>query len=163
MSGRLKTKCGRFAIGYARGGQTHRRRSRQIFGVQRIFVQISSNLPEKKQSKWLQKKDKNDWISFYFGRIFQMKALHAPFLPKFPLTCPTKTKSKKNETVWIFISGTTFVKSKHMKRFCKDFHTICPTFHRFFTDFKGFFPDFHQFRLWREKHCLINFIALVMQ
>jgi len=41
--------------------------------------------------------------------------------------------------VCIFISGTIFVKSKHIKRFCEGFHTFCPTFHRFS-------PDFHQIK-----------------
>ena len=62
-------------------------------GVQRIFVQISPNLPEKTPMQMTsKKKSRNDWISFYFGRFFQMKALQTPFLPKFPLTCPTNTK-----------------------------------------------------------------------
>jgi len=66
----------------------HRCRSRQIFGVAKDFAQISTNLPEKypKESD-LQKINKNKKTTaclFMLGVFFQIKALQAPFLPKYP-------------------------------------------------------------------------------
>jgi len=57
--------------------------------MRRIFAHISPNLAEKysKQNDL----QKNDCISFYVGRIFSNQAT---FLPKFPLTCPKRTKEK---------------------------------------------------------------------
>jgi len=52
--------------------------------------------------------------------------------------------SKNKRNVCTLISGATFVKSKHIKRFCQGFHTFCP-------DFKGFFPAFHQFKSFRVR------------
>ena len=116
----------------------HRCRSRQIFGGAQDFAQISPNLPEKTLKKMTSKK----WLHFIPLRahVFQIKALQAPFLPKFPPNFPKfpptyprnnwrKITSKKRN-VCTLISSAIFVKSKHIKRFCQGFHTFCPHLHR---------------------------------
>jgi len=114
--------------------------------VRRIFAQISPNLPDKNSKE--NDRQKNWCISFHVGHIFQIKALQAPNLPKFPpnlskfpLTCPKRTKWKhdhqKEKNVCTLILVAISIKSKHIKRFCESFHTIS-------RDFKGFFSDFQQ-------------------
>jgi len=123
----------------------HRCRIRHIFGGAKDFTKISRNSPEKNCKKITAKK----WLHFipFRAHFFQIKALQAPFLPKFPpnlpkfpLTCPRKNwrnmTSKKKRNICTFISGAIFVKT--IKRFCEGFHTFCPNLHRFFLGFKGF-------------------------
>jgi len=93
---------------------------------------------------------KNDCISFHFRRIFSIKAFQAPFLPKFPQLARKRTEETrlpKKRNVCTLISGTIFVKSKHIKRFCEGLHTFCPNLHRFWPDFKGISPDFYQIKI----------------
>ena len=67
---------------------------------------------------------------FMLGAFFQIKALQAPFLPEFPLTCPKRTKLKHylQKNVWTVIWSAISVKSKHIQRFCEGTHTIFPNF-----------------------------------
>jgi len=64
--------------------------------VRRNIAQISANLPDLNPKKKTSKKQQH-----FTWRIFQIKALQAPFLPKFHpsfpkllLTCPKTTKLK---------------------------------------------------------------------
>jgi len=79
------------------------------------------------------------------GAFFQIKALQALFLPKlppnmpkFPLTCPERTKKHdlQIKNVCNFIWSAITVKSKHIQRFCEGIHTFCPNFP---TDFARIF------------------------
>ena len=56
------------AILQKRDNSWHRCRSRQIFGVVRIFAHISPNLPEKNSKQ--NDLQKNDYTSFHVGHIF---------------------------------------------------------------------------------------------
>jgi len=95
---------------------------------------------------------------FMLGAFFQIKALQAPFLPKFPpklaQISPNLPKratlkhdlQKKQKKACALILGAIFVKSKHTQWFCESFHTFCPNFHRFCPDFKDFCADFNQIK-----------------
>jgi len=66
----------------------------KFLGVRRIFAQISPNMPEKysEENDLPKKKQKTNAFLSMLGAFFQIKALQAPFLPKFSLTCPKTTK-----------------------------------------------------------------------
>jgi len=58
----------------------------KFLGVRRNFAQISPNLSEKSSKE----NDLKKTIASHFklGAFFLFEALQAPFLPKFPQTCP---------------------------------------------------------------------------
>jgi len=147
-----KTKCGRFAIGYARGGQTHRCRSRQIFRGAKDFCPNFPKLARKNSEENDFKKNQKRLNFILVWAHFSNESTSSTIFVQIYHNLPDKNEkshdlqNKKNENVCIFISGIIFVKSKHIKRFCKGFHTFCPTFHKFVTDFKGFCPDFHHIK-----------------
>ena len=99
---------------------------------------------------------KNNCISFHFGHIFlstsstifaHISPKLAQISPKLPEKELKKHDLQKKRNVCTLISAAIFVKSKHIKRFCKGFHTFCSNLHRLFPDLKGFFPDFHQIKI----------------
>jgi len=66
--------------------------------VRRILPQFGPQIfPKKTPNKMTSKNQKNDYISFHVGRIFLNQGTSStisPFLPKFPLTFPKKTKNR---------------------------------------------------------------------
>jgi len=83
-----------YASGYSMGEGVSR-----FLGVRRIFAQISPNLPEKNSTE--NDLQKTTACHFMCGAFFSIKALQAPFLPKFHpnlpkflLTCPKRTEWK---------------------------------------------------------------------
>jgi len=91
----------------------HRCRNKQFLGCVKDFCQNFSKLPKKITSK----KEKNDCISFHFGRIFKIKAHQAQFLSKYPpnlpkyaLTCQKKTKNYLHKKRLHFGFGRQFLK-----------------------------------------------------
>jgi len=107
----------------------HRCRSRQIFGGAKDFVQISRNFPEK-NSKENDLKKMTAFIPFW-AHFFQIKALQAPFLPKFPLTCPKENRrnmtSEKTKRLH-FDFGRHFCKIKAHKAILRRLSHILPKF-----------------------------------
>jgi len=96
----------------------------KFLGVWKIFAQISPNL--------------------LASALFQVKALQAPFLPKFTPNLPKfppNFPEKLGENFRCYV-----LKSKHIQWFCEGVHTFCPNVHRFCPDFKWFCPDFHQIK-----------------
>jgi len=79
----------------------HRRRSRQSFRVQRIFAQISPNLPVKTPKK----KQKKNVCTLILGAIFVTSKYIKRFCEGFHTFCP------------------------NFHRFCPDFKGFCPDFH----------------------------------
>ena len=120
----------------------HRCRIRHIFGGAKDFTKISRNSPEKNCKKITAKK----WLHFipFRAHFFQIKALQAPFLPKFPpnlpkfpLTCPRKN----------WRNMTSKKKKKHLHfhfgcHFCKNHKAILRRFSHILPKFTQIFPGF---------------------
>ena len=123
----------------------HRRRSKQILGVRKIFALLSSNVPERfsgnslreyfppyrswtpsfGRQKKVQKRSSCD--SAHVGRqCFKMKRRWAPFLPVFSGSLP------------------------RFPGICEHFHRFCPDFHQIKT-FGGALTPLHPRFL---RHCL---------
>jgi len=121
----------------------HRCRSRQSFRGGKDFAQISRNFPEKNSKE----NHLKEWLHFipFREHFFQIKALQAPFLPKFPPnlpkfppTCPKKnwrnmTSKKKKRLHFDF--GRHFCKIKAQKAILRRFSHILPKFAQILPEF----------------------------
>ena len=99
-------------------------RSRQSFGGAKDFAQISRNLPEKNSRE----NHLKEWLHFILFRahFFQIKALQAPFLPKFTLTCQKYDLQKKKRLHFDF--GRHFCIIKAQKAILRRLSHILPKF-----------------------------------
>ena len=135
----------------------HMCRSRLIFASSKdLCTNFLKRAQKYSKENDLQKQNKkrvhflSRWAHFFRSKHFNHHICrHSPqTCPNFPLTCPNFTCLARKELyenmtfkkVCTLISADTFVKSKHIQRFCQSIHKICPHFHRFdgFRQIKSF-------------------------